>query len=87
MICPNSYRRFADTPERVIIDHYLIGDGSGGLRTKRTSFIQRLEQAGFAEWTILEKLGEVRDLLVEILGVGRVLVSCKGFNAVGKSVK
>jgi DNA repair photolyase len=41
---------------RVIVDHYLIGDGSKGLRTQRTDFVQRLVQAGFAAWTSLDKL-------------------------------
>lgn len=60
-------------------------DGSGGLRTKRTDFVQRLEQAGFSEWTTLDKLWEVRDFLAAVLGADRVLVSCEGFNAVGKT--
>jgi DNA repair photolyase len=69
---------------RVIIDHYLLGDGSrNGLRTKRTNFIELLEQAGFGEWTSIEKLWEVRDVLCRHLGVNRVLVSRGGFNAVG----
>ena len=37
--------------DRVIIDHYLIGDGSpNGWRTKRTNFAERLEEAGFGAW-------------------------------------
>ena len=82
---PESFARRLDAAcERVIVDHYLLGDGSGGSRTKRTSFIQRLEQAGFAEWTTIEKLWEVRDFLAGVLGAERVLVSCEGFNAVCK---
>jgi DNA repair photolyase len=74
--------------DRVIVDHYLIGDGSkNGLRTRRTNFDQRLEQAGFTEWTRLEKLWEVRDLMSGVLGADRVLVSCAGFNAVGSAAK
>ena len=57
-------RRLDGACDRVVIDHYLIGDGSkNGLRTRRTDFVQRLELAGFAEWTRLEKLWEVRDLM------------------------
>lgn len=70
---------------RVIVDHYLIGDGSGGLRTRRTDFIQRLEEAGFSEWTKLEKLWGIREILCSVLGEGRVLVSCEGFNSAGLS--
>lgn len=70
--------------ERIILDHYLLGDGSkNGLRTKRTSFVQRLEQAGYAEWTTLEKFWQIRDILAGVLGTDRVLVSRAGFNAVG----
>jgi hypothetical protein len=69
--------------DRVIVDHYLIGDGSpGGLRTKRTLFVQRLEQSGFGAWTSLDRLWEFRDLLKRVLGPSRVLVSCAGFNDV-----
>jgi DNA repair photolyase len=68
---------------RVILDHYLLGDGSTqGWRTKRPTFIQRLVAAGYAEWTTLAKFWEVRDVLVRVLGADRVLVSCDGFNAV-----
>jgi DNA repair photolyase len=69
--------------DRVILDHYLIGDGSkNGLRTKRTGFGELLTAAGFEEWTHLEKLWEIRDVLQRVLGQDRVLVSCEGFNAV-----
>jgi DNA repair photolyase len=82
---PETFARQLDAGcVRVIVDHYLIGDGSKGLRTKRTDFEQRLVQAGFAEWTRLDKLWEVRDLLARVLGAERVLVSCEGFNAVGR---
>jgi len=70
--------------DRVIIDHYLIGDGSpNGWRTKRTSFAERLEQAGFGAWNELAKLWEIRDLFAAVLGETRVLIGCNGFNAVG----
>jgi len=69
---------------RVIVDHYLIGDGSpNGWRTKRTTFAERLDEAGFGAWNTLAKLWEVRDLLVGVLGEKRVLVGCDGFNTVG----
>jgi DNA repair photolyase len=77
-------RRLDQACHRVIVDHYMIGDGSkSGLRTRRTDFVRRLELAGFGEWTKLEKLWEVRDVMAGILGADRVLVSCAGFNAVG----
>jgi DNA repair photolyase len=77
-------QRLDEACDRVIVDHFLIGDGSpGGLRTKRTDFLSRLERAGFSEWAKMEKLWEIRDLLAQVLGEKRVLVSKKGFNAVG----
>jgi DNA repair photolyase len=70
--------------DRVILDHYLIGDGSpGGWRTRRTGFAQRLDQAGFAAWNSLDKLHEVRQLMAQTLGPNRVLLGRDGFNAVG----
>jgi DNA repair photolyase len=71
--------------DRVIVDHYLIGDGSpNGWRTRKTGFAERLEQAGFGEWNMLAKLWEVRDVLARVMGASRVLVGCEGFNAVGR---
>lgn len=68
---------------RVIVDHYLLGDGSpNGLRTKRTNFVSLLKQAGYDEWTKIDKLWEIRDHLSKTLGGDRVLVSREGFNAV-----
>jgi DNA repair photolyase len=71
--------------DRVVLDHYLLGDGSHGARTKRTNFLALLEQAGFGEWTGMEKFWEVRDLFSRVLGEARVLVSVEGFNAVGSN--
>jgi len=70
---------------RVIIDHYEFGDGTHGARTRRTNFPQLLEQAGFGEWNNKEKLWEIRDILVGVLGEDRVLVRAEGFNAVGQA--
>jgi hypothetical protein len=72
--------------DRVIVDHYLIGDGSpNGWRTQRTNFPELLERAGFGVWNSLEKLAEVRVTLEEVLGRERVLIGCAGFNSVGSS--
>ncbi len=82
---PPAFARALDAAcDRVILDHYLIGDGSpGGWRTRRTGFPNRLAAAGFGEWNDIAKLHEVRDLLASVLGTDRVLVGCEGFNAVG----
>ncbi len=82
---PSAFVRQLDAAcDRVILDHYLIGDGSpGGWRTRRSGFPGRLAAAGFGEWNDLARLHEVRDLLAGVLGADRVLVGCEGFNAVG----
>lgn len=67
--------------------HYLLGDGSYGARTRRTNFLALLEQAGFGEWSRIEKMWEVRDILAGVLGAERVLVSAEGFNAVGSNAR
>jgi DNA repair photolyase len=71
--------------DRVIVDHYLLGDGSHGLRTRRTPFVDLLVAGGHERWTRLEVLEEVRAGLAARLGEARVLVSCDGFNAVPTS--
>ena len=82
---PTAFARRLDAAcDRVILDHYLIGDGSPGgwrTRTDRAS-PSGSSAAGFGEWNDLAKLHEVRDLLAGVLGDGRVLVGCEGFNAV-----
>jgi hypothetical protein len=71
--------------DRVVLDHYLLGDGSkNGLRTRRTPFPRMLEEAGFGEWNRLEKFREVKAVFDGVFGPARVLVSMAGFNAVGK---
>jgi len=83
---PLTFAHALDTAcDRAIMDHYLLGDGSHGARTRRTNFLELLEQAGLGEWSKLEKFWEVRDLLASVLGDERVLVSAEGFNAVGRN--
>jgi DNA repair photolyase len=70
--------------DRVVIDHWLIGDGSrDGARTRRTPFPALLELAGFGEWNHLAKFEEVKAVFERVLGADRVRVSTAGFNAVG----
>jgi DNA repair photolyase len=84
---PRAFARRLDAAcDRVIVDHYLIGDGSpNGWRTRRTNFAELLDQAGFGEWNALAKLWEIRDVIAGVMGASRVLVGCDGFNAVGLS--
>jgi len=65
----------------VIVDHYLVGDGSrDGARTKRRGLPARLVEAGFEAWTRLESLHETVAVFRRVLGDERVGVSKDGFN-------
>jgi len=78
-------RRLGDACDRVVLDHYLLGDGSpGGLRTRRTRFPERLCEAGWREWTTVEHFEKVYGIFEEVLGAGRVGKSRYGFNAAGR---
>ena len=78
-------RRFATELERastrVILDHYLLGDGSKeGQRTKQTALPRLLRETGYGEWTTLRKFQEIVDLFREVFaGHERVGVSRDGF--------
>jgi DNA repair photolyase len=72
--------------DRVVLDHYLLGDGSQhGLRTKRTDFPRMLEDAGLGEWNGLGKFWEIKGVFDRVLGPDRVLISADGFNSVGQA--
>ena len=79
--------RFANELEhactRVILDHYLLGDGSKeGHRTKQTAFPRMLREAGYEEWMTLDKFHEIVDVFRTVFGgPERVGVSREGFNA------
>ena len=71
----------------VVVDHYLVGDGSrDGSRTRKRltvaerAFPDLLIEAGFEEWTRLEALDRVVEVFGGILGPARVGVSCEGFH-------
>ena len=80
-------RRFAGELEqactRVILDHYLLGDGSkDGQRTKQTALPRLLREAGYTEWTTLKKFREIVDVFrIMFGGPERVGLSREGFNA------
>ena len=67
---------------RVIVDHYLVGDGSrNGARTKRRGLPAILAAHGAERWTRIGVLDETVQVLRDILGPRRVGVSIYGFNA------
>jgi DNA repair photolyase len=80
-------RRLDEAATFVVLDHYLLGDGSkGGSRTRRrlalagVAFPDLLIGAGYAEWTRLEALERVRDVFLRVLGSDRVGISREGFH-------
>lgn len=80
-------RRLGEVAGFVILDHYLIGDGSpNGARTRRwkqhvgDTVPHLLAAAGFEAWTRLEKFQEVVGCFTKVLGEERVGVSAEGFN-------
>jgi len=75
-------RRLGEAADHVILDHFLLGDGSpGGLRTRRTGFPDRLRAAGWEDWTTLERFEQVCEVFRRALGEERLGVSRQGFNA------
>lgn len=69
--------------DRVILDHYLLGDGSkDGQRTNRTRLPILLQEAGYEEWRGLDRFREVVQIFRDVFGNDdRVGVSQLGFNA------
>jgi len=79
-------RRLDEACSYVVVDHYLLGDGSaGGARTcsrqvaPGVTFPDMLRRAGYEEWTTLERFDEVVAVFRRILGEPRVGVSRQGF--------
>ena len=62
---------------RIIVDHYLVGDGSrDGARTKRRGLPQKLP----VYWNRIEALHDTAEIFAGVLGKERVGVSRDGFN-------
>jgi len=78
---PAAFARALDRAcDFVVVDHWLVGDGSaGGARTRARGFPERLERAGFGAWNRIEALHETVGLFRRILGEERVGVSRDGF--------
>jgi DNA repair photolyase len=77
---------FAEELERachhVILDHYLLGDGSPqGLRTKRTRLPMLLDQCRHGAWNSLALFEQIVAIFRAVLGPDRVGISRSGFNA------
>ncbi len=83
---PNRAERFADLldsiADRVIVDTYFDGDGANGRRSRALEIGALYERSGFEGWF---RPGAENDLMRALharLGVGRVLFSREGFNAI-----
>lgn len=79
---PEAFARALDHAcTSVIVDHWLVGDGSkDGARTRRRGLPDILEAHGFGAWNRLEALHETAALFRRVLGADRVGVSRDGFN-------
>ncbi|MEO2003733.1 MAG: hypothetical protein ABGY41_06510 [Candidatus Poribacteria bacterium] len=72
-------RTLLSVADRVIVDHYAIGDGSrDGARTKKTRLPALLTNAGYGYWNTLAALDHVLDIGAAI-APDRVLRSRAGF--------
>jgi len=83
---PNDPERFAaiadGVSDRVIVDTYFDGDGSGGRRSIALGIGELYRHLGYEGWF---ERGAERELLAAMkarLGPDRVLFSCDGFNTV-----
>ena len=83
---PNHPERFAaladEAADRVIVDSYFAGDGSGGRRSRALGIGELYDRLGYDGWF---RAGAEAPLLAAMrarLGEHRVLYSREGFNAV-----
>ena len=79
--------RLDDAAHFVILDHYLLGDGSkNGARTRGRvaldgiTFPDLLARAGYEEWTRLDALERVREVFHRRVGSDRLGISKEGFH-------
>jgi DNA repair photolyase len=83
---PNCAQRFAELAatcaDRVIIDTYLDGDGSGGKRSRALGIPQLYARLGYDGWFEKGAEAELAAAMKARLGEHRVLFSRAGFNAV-----
>jgi DNA repair photolyase len=81
--------RLGAVADEVVLDHYLVGDGSPeGARTRRRkahlddTVPNLLAAAGFEEWTRLDTFHAIVARFRRVLGTERIGVSADGFNRV-----
>jgi DNA repair photolyase len=72
----------ADAADRVIVDTYFDGDGSGGRRSRALGMDGLYKRLGYHEWFRPGAESELLTMMRSHLGAERVLFSRDGFNAV-----
>ena len=86
---PTSFAtRLGEVASSVILDHYLIGDGSpGGMRPRRRKAVrdlivpQMISAADSDDWNTLEKFDQVLGTFPTVFGKDRVGVTAEGVRA------
>lgn len=83
---PNNPERFAmiadQAADRVIIDSYFAGDGSGGRRSQALGIAELYKRLGYEGWFRPGAEQHLREVMRARLGEHRVLYSRDGFSAV-----
>ncbi|HXN86655.1 MAG TPA: radical SAM protein [Candidatus Binataceae bacterium] len=83
---PNHPERFAtladDAADRVVVDTFFAGDGSGGRRSRGLGIGALYESLGYREWFRPGAEAELLDAMRARLGEPRVLYSRDGFTSV-----
>jgi hypothetical protein len=85
---PSAFARQLEAAcDRVVLDHYLLGDGSrDGQRTKQTKLPMLLDANGWRAWTGLAPFDDVVKTFRQIFGDARVGISRAGFNTTHRDV-
>lgn len=71
--------RLLSLVDRVCIDDYFMGDGSGGKRTRSLGIGKLYQELGLEEWYQPEAYRWVYDRFIEVFPEGSVWLSQKGF--------
>ncbi|NIP62804.1 MAG: DUF5131 family protein [Nitrosopumilaceae archaeon] len=76
--------KLKDVANFVILDHFLLGDGSGGIRTGSRRFFSEplshvLANSNQTEWNTLKKFNEIVAIFRKVLGTENLGISKEGF--------
>lgn len=76
---PEFPRRLSSIVERVCIDNYAQGDGSGGRRSEQLHMRDRYVEQGLVDWYEPEKIDAVYNDFLRFFSPGQVFTSRAGF--------